>query len=231
MNRFWWFPRSRGCSVSAGTFFFNGAQVKEPSVTQESHVQTPRPNLLLGARIIPKHIMGRWCVTVNTCCGAQLQHRPRESFGGCTRQDRLPPRSPSLLHSPTQNVRFMAGLRSGQLTEEGRCLGGPTTTQFTGKHHQPTSSGYVRSFLLLATASAAPSVSAVPGRADPSQCNVKINVVSIASRAPPNNGSPSATISNRRASPGLGAARSISQTMTFVVTRAPPSRHILAAAL
>ena len=77
----------------------------------------------------------------------------------------------------------------------------------------------------------APSVSAVPGRADPSQCNVEIKVVSIASCAPANNGSPSATISKRRASPGFGAAKSISRTVTFVLTRAPPSRQILAAVL
>ena len=75
----------------------------------------------------------------------------------------------------------------------------PLTWPFLGDR---TNSGYVRSFLLLATASAAPSVSAVPGRADPSQCNVEIKVVSTASCAPPNNGSPSAIISNRRASPG-----------------------------
>ena len=65
------------------------------------------------------------------------------------------------------------------------------------------------------------------GRTDPSQCNVEIKVVSIANCAPPNNGSPLVTISNRRASPGFGAAKSISRTMTFVVTRAPPSRQIL----
>ena len=92
-------------------------------------------------------------------------------------------------------------------------------------------SGCVRSFFLLAAVNAAPSVSAVPGRAIPTQCKEEIKVVSIASCVPPNYGNPSATISNRRASPGFGAAKSISRTMTLVVTRAPPSRQILEVAL
>ena len=51
-----------------------------------------------------------------------------------------------------------------------------------------------------------------------------IKVVSSANCAPPNSGSPSATISSRRASAGFGAARSMSRIITFVVTRAPPTR-------
>ena len=60
------------------------------------------------------------------------------------------------------------------------------TMSWETKHHQP---GFLE------------------GRPAPEQC-VEIKVVSIANCAPPNNGSPFATISNRRASPGFGAAKS-----------------------
>ena len=130
----------------------------------------------------------------------------------------------------------MAGLSACQLAQEGptwdqRPPTSPTSTTSLALPRRPTSSGCVHSFLLLAATNAAPSLSAVPGRADPSQCKVETRVVSIANCAPPNNGNPSATISSRRASAGFGAARSISRIITFVVTRGPPSRQILAAAL
>ena len=76
---------------------------------------------------------------------------------------------------------------------------------------------------------AAQSVSAVPRRAVPSQCNVDINDVSIANCAPPNNGNPSPTISNRRASPRFGAAKSVSWTMSSFATNpltASPPRNL-----
>ena len=165
--------------------------------------------------------MGRWCVTVSACCGAQLQQRPRESFGGCTRQDRLPPRSPNLLHSPTKNVRFMAGLNSGQLTEEGRCLGRPTTSQFPSKHHQPRpASGayqlWIRALFLppgnrerraMSVGSAWTSSPIATQCGDQRRVNRQLGT--------PEQRKPICDNSNRRASPGLGAAKSKSRTMTF----------------
>ena len=87
----------------------------------------------------------------------------------------------------------------------------------------PSSSGYVSSFLRLRGDNATPSTSASRGLADPSQRKAETKVVSRASCAPPNNGSPSATTS-RRPSYTSGALKSRSFTMTLEDTLAPPSR-------
>ena len=93
----------------------------------------------------------------------------------------------------------------------------------------PTNSGLVLSQRVLAASNVTPSVCAAPLRGDPSQCNVDTSVVSMANCTPPNRGSPSATTSTRRPSV-MGTPKSMSRIILFVVTRAPPSRQIRAAA-
>ena len=95
-----------------------------------------------------------------------------------------------------------------QLTQESPCLVKPASADFPSKHNEsgPSSAPNqlrIRAFLPppWQPPTPAPSSSAVPGRADPSQCNVEIRVVSIANCAPPNTGNPSA---------GFGAAKSVS---------------------
>ena len=56
----------------------------------------------------------------------------------------------------------------------------PASTTSCVRARCPTSSGYVRSFLRRATATAAPSTCATLARADPSQCRTDTNVVSMA---------------------------------------------------
>ena len=65
----------------------------------------------------------------------------------------------------------------------------------------------------------------------PSQCRADTIVVSIANCAPPWRSNPSAITSKLRPSCTFMASRSKSRTITLVVTRAPASRHTLAAAL
>ena len=92
-----------------------------------------------------------------------------------------------------------------------------------GPWRGPCGSGHVRSFARLARARATPSLLAAPGLANHHNGGYT-KVVSTASRAPPNNGKPSATIS-RRPSRGLGTAQSMSLTIWLVVTRAPLAQH------
>ena len=73
------------------------------------------------------------------------------------------------------------------------------TTSFA-RPNRPVSSGNVLSFLRLAMVRAAPSSLAQRGRGKPSRPTGDTNVVSMASCAPWNNGSPSATTSSRRLS-------------------------------
>ena len=85
------------------------------------------------------------------------------------------------------------------------------------------SSGKVLSFPRLAATKTAPSTWAARGCADPSQCKADTKVVSTASWAPPNKGSPSAKISIRLLSSGSGSAKSKSRNMAFVTTLPPAS--------
>ena len=73
----------------------------------------------------------------------------------------------------------------------------PARTTKRARRWEATSSGYALSFRRLAALRANPSVEGAPGRADPSPWSGLTNVVSTASCAPSNKGSPSATTSSR----------------------------------
>ena len=74
------------------------------------------------------------------------------------------------------------------------------TTTSLGLPPSPDNSGYVRSFLRLATERASPSCRSAPGRAVPARVRADTRVVSMASCALPCSGSPSATTSSLRSS-------------------------------
>ena len=103
----------------------------------------------------------------------------------------------------------------------------PAKTTSLALPRGPTNSGYVRSFLLLlAAVNAAP---AVPGRAVPSQCNEEIR----SCRSPAVRLRTMAT--HQRRSPTVAHLQDLEPPSPYpgmtLVTRAPPSRQILAAAL
>ena len=63
-----------------------------------------------------------------------------------------PPQTPPLLDSPAENVVLTAGFRSGQLSQEGLCLQGESSSHLDTQHHQPCTSVsaddfWVRGFL------------------------------------------------------------------------------------
>ena len=102
----------------------------------------------------------------------------------------------------------------------------PSTTNLA-RPMSPASSGYVLSLRLRACSNAAPLVEAHCLLVVPSRRIGETIVVSMANCAPLNRGRPSTTTSKRR----LSTRRSISCTLTFMVTRPPASRQTLAAAL
>ena len=146
--------------------------------------------------------------------------------------DRLPPRSPGLLHLLAQNARLVAGLHFRQLTQKGH-LRGPATAHFTRNHHQSGPSSRTDQLQICALSfSWRPPTPHHP-------CHPCLDVPTRRSTKWKSRSCRSPTVHPRtmeahlRQSPTIGISRfgcrQVHVSNRDVCSDSPPSRHILAA--
>ena len=158
-----------------------------------------------------------------------IQQRRGQSSCGGTTQQRTPSSRPSRAGAASQQVGHALSLHPRQTGDELGCGETPPTspanTTSLARPPRPTNSGYVP--LCFAERAATP-LTCVLGLVVPSRWIGLTIVVSMASWAPLKSGSPSATTlpSNTPTTP-----KSKSRTKTFVLTLAPASWQMRAAAV
>ena len=130
----------------------------------------------------------------------------------------------------------LSGLRVREEPDKTGGFFAPSSSCFYAKDDEATSSAahefgvYVRSFLRRASVKAVPAYCPALRRGWPSLVRGETMVVSTASWAPPQMGRPFAITSMRRSSCLWMWSRFKSVSKVLVVTRAPASRHMRAAA-
>ena len=154
-------------------------------------------------------------VPVCSVCAPQVQETRGNAFAAHSRRA-PPPHPPRLFKLFCRRKGCSQGQKSAtQVVTPSNLDGQNDEARSTSSAHQL----WVPAFL-------APSVSAAPVCGKPLQCKAHTRVVSKANWDPPKIG----TTSNVRLSAATGRGKSRSRTRTFVVTRAPASRHTRAAA-
>ena len=167
----------------------------------------------------------------------KVQHRASERPCGSAAQDRAPPGLSSTLHSPPADGWLWSGFRFCQQARNSTFPPDQRPT-FARAHDQSgpsvsTHQLWVSPFFQapgtdqrhsVTLSSTRPRNAVSTDGGTPAWCQGR--------DAPPKRGRPSPTTSNLRpSSAGCGTPRSKSRTMILVVTRAPASRHTLAAAI
>ena len=190
-----------------------------PETRQKAPLQCA--NHYMHGRDLPVNIWGRPHFI------QRQRKRPRSS----TTQNTRPSPSPSHARADLQNLWNGARFGCGQTGQEMGCFRRPTPSDLACDDHQVGTTVHSSQFrigpsLCVVWPPSRPLRPALWLRVWACRLDADTNVVSIASCAPPNNGRPSATISNLRASTWSCKFRSRSRTRTLVITRAPGKRSL-----